>query len=197
MLKIKLKNWQRPVLLVSVLLGLTLSGCGFFDGLDQMAEASPSGNIAVSLDQTGSVTVHMIACDIQVESVELLIQSTTPGDPPLSERINLKHPQGGYVELRLPASTSNNPPVLNSIIADPQLEFWVIPITYKGGEDEHRFVPELSGITIAEVENHPRGTLLVQNYVAGTHDPITLDEVTLDAFKDGPANSRPPGCTVE
>lgn len=182
---------------VSILSGLSLSGCGFFDGLDQMAEATPSGNIAVSLDQTGGVTVHMIACDIQVESVELLIQPTTPGDPPPSERINLEHPQSGYVELRLPASTTNNPPVLNSIMSDSQLEFWINPITYKADQDEHRFVPELSGITIAELENLPRGSLLVQNYVSGTHDPITVDEVTLDAFKNGPANSRPPGCEVE
>ncbi|WP_146183434.1 hypothetical protein [Corynebacterium liangguodongii] len=182
---------------VTILATLWLSGCGIFAGWDQMAEAQPSGNIAISIAESGDVSIHMIACDIAVESVEIHILTGVVGEPPLSERISLDSPQSGYIVVKLPHYSDHEPPVLNSIVEDSQQRFWIHPITYRGNADEHRFVPPLNGLTLDSLKSYPRGSLLVQNYIPGTHEPETLNEVSLEEFKHGSASSRPPNCRID
>lgn len=196
--RVKTRRFRRTtVVSVGILAVFPLSGCGVFAGWDEMAETQPSGNTAISLSESGDISVHMIACDIAVESVELQILTDKAGAPPLGEQVSLDTPQSGYVVVTLPHSSEHEPPVLNSIMNDPQRKFWVRPLTYKGKTNELRFVPPLNGLTLETLDNHPRGSLLVQNYIPGTHGPETLDEVSLDDFKHCPASSRPSDCHID
>ncbi|TNL96773.1 hypothetical protein [Corynebacterium tapiri] len=186
---------------LAIMTVIPVSGCGYFSGWIEKAETSPSGNTAVSLDDSGAITVHMVACDIQVESIEINIESDTPGKP-LTERIDLDEPAGGYIAKTLPRSTSHEPPVLDIIMNDPQQQFWIAPITYKVDSDEKRFVPWIYGLTMSELEKYPRGSLIDQKYVppseARTPGEVRVkEEVSLDQFKHGESSTRPENCHVD
>lgn len=128
--RVKTRRFRRTtVVSVGILAVFPLSGCGVFAGWDEMAETQPSGNTAISLSESGDISVHMIACDIAVESVELQILTDKAGAPPLGELVSLDTPQSGYVVVTLPHSSEHEPPVLNSIMNDPQRKFWVRPLT--------------------------------------------------------------------
>lgn len=150
-----------------------------------MYESDPSGDTAISMAESGQLTVYMMACGIEVESVEISVATDVPGGVPKAERFFLEGPQSGYVELALPESTTDESKILSDIAADPELPFWVTPITFEGESEEPRFVPPLNGITVSEIQAFPVDSLLVEHYEAGSHGPTPLEEVSREQFVEG------------
>ncbi|WP_165243011.1 hypothetical protein [Corynebacterium lizhenjunii] len=175
------------------------TGCGALPMLGASLYTGMAGDIAMSLDDDGKMRVHIIACDMEIEALELSIPWINHEGPEPVQILPIDPPQTGYFTVSLPYPSHHEPPVIDPVMEDPWMGIYVTPITNPEGPNSRHKVPWVSGVSLAAYQHHAPGKLYY-NPVPYPEDPgrppqLELRELTVEEFKHMESEFRPANCT--